>query len=272
MPKFKYEIYDIADGDINVREVSPEVFELNALVNSWAFHSETKTSKWLIKNFRVDMGGEFVSFACTGTKEELADFCLLRLREEHTNATRSATLTKVLNAVTGSEAKGDYKDLLAERLKRGGFEDEGAWVAHCMLSPRADLSLEALQVKTKDACAETAARKIMSDPGRRADTRAAAIRMLGANKSRQALLEMCTLLEDKSPAYKSEFLPPFREGYPFKERLAVSTIRPILEKQSREFPDASKSIGDIAYAQLKKATKKDFGKDRAKWGECVKAL
>ena len=272
MPDFRYEIYDLRDGDIAVRDNGAGELQLNALVNEWNFASGTRTSKWLIKNFSLNIGAEFVSFDCKGTKQDLADFCLLQLRGEQTNATRSAVIRKIMSAVAGQEVTESYSVLLRKRLEAGGFDREADWIAHCVLRPSADVSLAALQSKAKDPKLDWAACHVIVDSTRRADTRAAAMRLISASRNKKGLLEMCKLLQDTQSAYKPEFTMLFNKEYPFAERLGVKTIRPILEKQSKQFPDASKSLGDVAYAQLKKATKKDFGKDSARWAECIRKL
>jgi hypothetical protein len=107
-----------------------------------------------------------------------------------------------------------------------------------------------------------AARGMINDRSIRGDVRAAAI-MLLEKGDKDVLLALCDMLEDTTPAHKLEYSAIFRANYPFSDRLVVKTVRPIMEKQMKT--DWGNTIGDFAYARLKKIAKKDFGRDAQRW-------
>lgn len=235
--------------------------------------AEIKSSKWLFKSFNIVIIASATGIDCEGTREQLADCCLLRLRDERTNAMHSEKIKKVLRALTGTEPNGDYKELLQERLERGGFKDETEWMVACILSGIPELSLEGIAAADEshdERLCDTICR-IVVDRNTRSDVRAAAIELAAKKKDRKSLLALCDVLDDTSPADKTEYMPQFREGYPFSERMAVKTLRPILEDQMKHSPDASKTLGDLAREKLKKAAKRDYAKDAKRWRKWVGA-
>ena len=165
--------------------------------------------------------------------------------------------------MTGSEPKGAYKELLQERLRRGGLKDEAEWIVRCMRSESPDLALQAINAAVNDPRIRKAAREIINDCSIRGDVRAAAITLLGKSKDKDVLLALCDVLEDTTPADKLEYSAMFRASYPFSDRIVVKTIKPIMEKQMKR--DLGKTIGDLAHARLKKTAKKDFGTDAQRW-------
>jgi hypothetical protein len=64
-------------------------------------------------------------------------------------------------------------------------------------------------------------------------------------------------------------MAPCKDGYPFAERMAIKTVRPLIEKQQAAW--ASRTIGDLAHEALKKAAKKVFARDAARWRKWVES-
>jgi len=94
--------------------------------------------------------------------------------------------------------------------------------------------------------------------------------LTATNKDKPALLALCTVLDDDTTtAYRLEDLAPYKKGYPFRERMAIKLVRPLIEKQYAA--SAPKTIGDLAHDALKKATGKEWGRDAAAWRNWVEA-
>jgi hypothetical protein len=273
MPDFEHEVYDIADDDIRVTEMGGGTYALNVLVNQLTLKAEIKSSKWLLKSFNLVIFASATGIDCEGTKEQLADCCLLRLRAEQTNAVHLEKIKKVLRAVTGAEPKGDYHELLRERLERGGFKDETEWMVNSILSGIPELAIEGIGAAgdNHDARLRDAVCRNVVDRNIRPDVRAAAIELAARNKDKRSLLALCEALDDTSLTSMTEYMPQFREGYPFSERMSVKTLRPIIEDQMKHSPDASKTVGDLAREKLAKATRRDFGKNAPPWRAWVTA-
>ena len=90
-------------------------------------------------------------------------------------------------------------------------------------------------------------------------------------RDKQALLALCEAADDPNPAWKQDYLAVLAIDYPFSERPEIKSMRPLIEKMLQHEPNASKSIGDLACAQLKNITKQDFGKDTGRWRNWVEA-
>ena len=270
MPTFRYEAYEMGDDDISVAKTGDDKLAMNAMVTCLTLIAQSRTSPWLLKTFGFGMALSYVGFDCEGTREEIADFCLLRLRSDGTNAVHGERTRKVLARVTGSEPKGAYKELLQERLRRGGLKDEAEWIVRCMRSESPDLALQAINAAVNDPRIRQAAREMINDRSIRGDVRAAAITLLGKSRDKDVLLAFCDVLGDTTPADKLEYSAMFRASYPFSDRIVVKTIKPIMEKQMK--PDLGKTIGDLAHARLKKTAKKNFGMDAQRWRAWVDRL
>jgi hypothetical protein len=270
MPSFRYDAYDMGDDDISLTKTADGGLAMSALVTCLTLTAQSRTSPWLLKTFGFGMALSYEGFDCEGTREEIADFCLLRLQAHGTNALDGERTRKVLARVIGSEAKGTYKELLQERLRRGGLKDEAEWIASCMRSQSPDLALQAISAAVNDPRIRKTARGMINDRSIRGDVRAAAITLLGKSRDKGFLLALCDVLEDTTPTHKPEYSAMFRASYPFSDRLVVKAIRPIMEKQMK--PNLGKTIGDLAHAKLKKMAKKDFGMDAQRWRGWVERL
>ena len=60
-------------------------------------------------------------------------------------------------------------------------------------------------------------------------------------------------------------MPMLKKEYPFADLISVKAVKPIIEKQFKPPAEYSKTLGDLAEAQLKKLTKRNFGKDPQRW-------
>ncbi|HTG44849.1 MAG TPA: M28 family peptidase [Verrucomicrobiae bacterium] len=265
MPTFRYEAYEMGDDDIHLAKKGKDRLAMSAMATCLTLSAQSKTSPWLLKSFGFGIGLSYDGIDCEGTSEQIADFCLLRLRSHGTNAVHGEKTRKVLGRVTGTEPKGSYKELLQDRLRKGGFQDETEWIASCIGSESPDLALQAIGTVVNDTRIRKAALALISDQSVRGDVRAAAITLLGKSKDKAVLLALCDVLHEETPAHRREYSAMFREDYPFSERVVVQTVRPIMEKQMKA--DLAQTIGNLAHTKLKKAAKKDFGKDVRRWRE-----
>jgi hypothetical protein len=265
MPKYQFDASGLDDEDISLTKIVKSKSALNAMATCLSLTAQSRTSPLLLKSFGFSMGLSYDGWDCEGTHEQLVDYCLLRLRNDGTNEVYRARTRKVLSKVAGAE-KTD-KALMQERLRQGSFKDEGAWIASCMKSECPEVALQAISTALNDKRTRATACSLIADRTVRGDVRAAAITLLSRSRQKTVLLALCDALEDSTPANKREYAAMFRADYPFSDRIVVKIVRPIVEKQMK--PDLSKTIGDLAYAGLKKAAKKDFGTDAQPWREWV---
>jgi hypothetical protein len=267
MPAFEYELYPVEDEDIHLADLGDGRWALDVLLSPVTLRAEARRSKWLIESFSFVLGVGLDGINIEGTREEITDLCPLRLRQEQANAVRSQGLRKVLGRVTGTEPTTEFKKLLAQRLQRGGFKSEADWLAFCIGSGIPPLALEAISTDAKDehGAIRQALCQVIVDRSQRGDVRAQAIDWLRPGRNREVLLTLCSVVQDPSPALTRDCWAINRDDYYFADRLEVKTLRSECERQIRNFPNFSKSVGDVALARLKRATGKDFGKDSARW-------
>jgi hypothetical protein len=93
--------------------------------------------------------------------------------------------------------------------------------------------------------------------------------LIATKTDRAALLAFCDVLDDSALAYKLEYVPMCQAGYPFADRMAIKLARPFLEQQIAAW--GKRTIGGLAHEALKKATRKDFGKDAAQWRKWIES-
>jgi len=249
MPAYQYEIYDIPNYGFSFRTNNDGKCALSVMVNRFKIRAETKPTKWLIKGFRVDMVGFYEGMDCDGSLEQVLDYCLLRMRGEKTNASHFVKLQKVWERVGGTPGR-DYSTLLAERLKAG--QNETNWLVGCILSDCPALTLAAIEVagEMHNDQVQSALCSVIRDTKNRPDVRAAAITSIrkGNPAGVRALQEV---VGDATPAFQREYEPLLRDDYPFAGQIEIRTLRPLFEKQMKDSPTASKTVGELAKIQLK---------------------
>ena len=270
MPLFHFELYDIPDDAICIRRAKENRVTLNALANCWSMSAQVKSSKWLLRRFNANIGSSLDPLDCDGTRQQVADFCLLRLREARKFPQRSMAIKKVFNAVTQTDSLDSYGELLASRLGQGPCRDETDWIVGCVYSGCDSLALEALDaVKgNRDERVAEAVCRVISDHHNRSDVRAAAMRLVPGLANARARFILCDLLNDRTPAYQPDFMPMTRLDYPFSDRIAVKEVLHLLQKNSKQTP--SKTLGDLARKGLTKIAHKDLGPDPVRWRDWLR--
>jgi hypothetical protein len=271
MPKFQYEVCSVTDDDILLKDCGNGRQELHVLLSPVLLEGQSRRTKWLIESFSFVIYANFNGLDCEGTKEQVFDLCLLRLRNGQTNELHAKALEKVLQVVAGARPDESCEELVKERLKRGGFRDESEWIEACIRSDNPDVALEALSSKAddKNGSLHKAACGVIVDSKARGDVRALAIDVAMKKKDQEALLALCDAVGDASPALKREYVAMLSKDYPFGERPEIKAIRPLFEKMVEHEVNAKKTIGGLAQAELKKTSKVDFGKDGGQWRKWV---
>lgn len=266
MPKFSYEIATISEKDISLIDRGNGRYSLNVL-----FNPASVTVEKGFLGFTSFVGLSIEGIEGEGTKEQLADLCLLRLRRDRSNARHFKEIAKVSRVVTGAEVKGDYAAVLKDHLEQRGFKTESEWLVQCLACNCPELARAATECAfdTKDAGVRDAACRMVTDRKFRPDVRAAAIGVAGKCKDRKALLQLCNVLDDATPAFRKEYAAVFGKDYPFPG--AKETMLRLYEEIWKNFRDSKKTIGQLAVARLKTATKQDFRMDLQGWQKWVEA-
>lgn len=270
MPKITGKMFGVSDHDIHVAETTPGEFELHALIWQASGSVEVKHSKWLVNSFGGSLSASVDDMYCAGNREQLADCCLLSLRETQGKPGEAAAW-KVYRAVSRAAVTGSYSNLLAERLARGGFQNETEWITNCILSGTPTLTrLTLYQTEDRsDVTIRQVAARLMADPRQPADIRIAAMSLLAKSGDKPGLLAICNLVNDATPYHQTDCDPLVSTNNPFAERTIIRDLRAVSERLYAEKKDASGTIGREAREQLKRVAGKDFGTDATRWQQWI---
>lgn len=271
MPKFTFRVVGVSDHDIDVAETAPGMFELHVLIWHMDGDLEVKRSKWLVNSPAINLGTRLDELYCAGNREQLADCCLLLLRASRDNPARTVEARKIFSAVSGTAVTETYSSLLAQRLARGGFQNEAEWITNCILSGSPTLARLTLGTTANhaDASIRQVAVGVMADPWQRGDVRTAAISMVANSGDKAGLLAVCNLVNDATLYHQADYDPILSTNNPFADRRIIRVLRPVVEKLYGEEKDGSGTIGRLAREELKRATKQDFGTDATRWQQWI---
>jgi hypothetical protein len=268
LPAFNRQFYAIRDQDISVVQAGTNAFALHALAGGFVWITRTKNAFWPFKSSTVTMEPTLDTLDCEGSREQLTDFCLLRLRVDPTNTLRANAISKVLRAVTGAKAQGGYAEWLQARLAQAGGGAENEWLLSCLQSANPDLALAATWTAgdSRDARIQAAACDLLRNRELRVDVRQGAIHLAERHPNQAFLLSLAEVLDDPSRVHQRELCPQFLPGYPLTNSTTLWAMRPLLERRFSQFTN---TIGQRALQDLRQFTKKDFGGDVQAWKNWV---
>jgi hypothetical protein len=269
MPVLDREFYSMDDDDIRYVENGDGFCALHAMGYGFNLRAGCRKLLWFVKGFDVSMSLSYFGADCKGTRQEISDFCLLRLRGQRSNEVYSAQLRKVIQNLNATNSMGGYTQLLEQRLAAGGFKDEIDWIVSCISSRNPGLAIEALAAPGNVPRVREAVRKIVRDRSIRSDVRAKAVKLIAKSKDKNSLFVLCDVLDDPAPQDRLEYYALFDSDFPFANRVFIQTIRPLLEQRIKDDLKRSATIGALARSQLKKAAGRDLGDDPARWREWI---
>jgi hypothetical protein len=274
LPTYKHKLYDIRDQDISVVQTGADTFALHALATGFYWATQSKTTFWPFKSSTVTMLPTLDTLDCEGSREQLTDFCLLRLRADASNTTRPDStnkacveaMAKVLRAVNGAEPRGGYAEWSQARLEQAGFADDSQWLLSCLRSGNPDLAQAAIRAahNSEDSRIQAAACDLLVNRDLRADVRVDAMLLAQRHLNKVFLLSLAEVLDDSTPGYKRELCPQFLPGYPLANSTTFWAMRPLIENRFFEG-----TIGNHALWRLRRFTNKDFGQDAQAWKSWV---
>jgi hypothetical protein len=269
MPVLDRQFYSMDNDDIRYLENANGSCSLHAMSYWFNLRAGTRKLLWFVSGFGVSMSLSYVGADCKGTRPEISDFCLLRLRHHRSNEVYAAQTRKLIQNLNGTNSIGGYTQLLEQRLASGGFKDEIDWIVSCISSRSPDLAIEALSAYRDVPRVREAVCKIVRDRNVRSDVRAEAIKLIAKSKDKSCLFALCDVLDDPAPPDRLEYRALFNSDFPFANRVLIQSIRPLLEKQMKDTLKRSATIGALARSQLKKAAGRDLGTDPAPWREWI---
>jgi len=268
MPVLDREFYSIDDDDIRYVENADGSCSLHALGYWFNLRAGSRKLLWFVKGFGVSLSLSYFGADCKGTRQEISDFCLLRLHNYRSNEVCAQTRKLIQNLKGTNSVAGDTQ-LLEQRLAAGGFTDEIDWIVSCLSSRNPDLAIEALTAYRNVRRVREAVSKIVRDRYIRSDVRAKAMKLIAQSKDKNCLFALCDVLDDPAPQDRLEYYAFFDSDFPFANRVFIQSIRPLLEQQIKEALKRGATIGALARAQLKMAAGRDLGADPAPWREWI---
>jgi hypothetical protein len=269
MPKREYALYDIPDDLVSLRQTGPGRYRLDALVNMLTITIGPARSILFFPAPSISPGLE--ALKCEGSREQIADYCLVLMRDRKDRPVYAEALKRLFAKVTATEPGGICQDLLKDRLERGGFDDESQWLLHCIQDRCPDLSRVALNSAgpRDDPRICAAACRIAADPNVRADVRVAAVRVAVQTRTKDGLLVACDLLNDATVTTDTDFRRITDPNYTFADRAVVKIARAYIRNML--LIEVVRPLGNVARQELKQATGQDFGADAEQWRKWIRS-
>jgi hypothetical protein len=254
-------VYDLADDEVSLARSADGRWRLDVLLPTFAVHADLNL--WTRKG-GFGLSTEPLLYSCSGTIDEITDFCLLRWRRDSQNPTHGDAWSEVLTKVTGFDAGPRYNDWLAWRLERTSYEDESAWELAILERSNPELLRAALQVAAQIApdTADAATARIIRDTGIREDARSVAI---GLSKAPETLIALADVLADSTPLDQTAYNGYWDPSYVLYDHPYAKLARWVLDRWLREGNEFSATIGEQALKKLKAETKQNFGADADAW-------
>jgi hypothetical protein len=268
MPKFEHEVYELNDDEISLTLQENGKYLLAVLLAKAKFEGEV--SGWLFKHGGFGMSASFQAVDCEGTKEQIIDFCLLRLVSNPEDEACFRAWQKVLTAVTVAEQGQTYDEWMQWRIENSSWKNEKEWVLNLMRSNNPHLAVAAISSAQKIAGKETedVLCEIIGSNDVRADVRAEAIYALTEDTKPEALLALVNVLDDNTPCSSKEDNLYMYESYPFSDHPAIRMMNEMTENWYIE-KGKSITLGSEAEKRLRELIKKDFGKDGRAWRKWI---
>jgi hypothetical protein len=270
LPPFRYEIAGLHDEDILLTNLGNGEYELQALILPMVLSAESRSWLGIIKLPSVTLSGLWYGLEETGTRDQLSDLCLLRLKACQKNPVEAGNYLRLFQIVSGAATNATCKQLIQQQWHQEQCQDETEWVARLMLSGRPQLAMAAMNAARPDKTdrIRQAVCTLITDRSVRGDVRAQA--MAFPTRDKAVLLSLCAVLDDSSPAMRREYSPLFDPASPFADQPVVKSMRAMMmETALAVHPYAKKSLGDLARDHLKKAAGRDLGTDPEAWRRWV---
>jgi hypothetical protein len=269
MPKFEHEVYELNDDEISLTLQKDGKYLLAVLLARVKFKGEV--SGGLFKHGGFGMSASFQGVDCEGTREQIIDFCLLRLGSNPEDEAYFRAWQKVLTAVTGAEQGQTHGEWMRWRIENSSWKNKKEWVLNLMRSDNPHLAAAAISIAQKIAGkkAEDVLCEIVGNNDVRANVRTKAIYALTEDAGPEALLALVNVLDVNTPCHSREDNLYMYESYPFCDHPAVRMMNEMTENWYIE-KGKSVTLGSEAEKRLRELTKKDFGKDGRVWRKWIK--
>ncbi|MBN1362890.1 MAG: M28 family peptidase [Sedimentisphaerales bacterium] len=265
-----YVFTDVPDHLIFLEAVEPSEYRLEFL------HLTFSVGVRISGPSRVGLqvGCNFLPAMCTGTKDELTDYCLLLCRC-NAQDTQAEMWLRVMRHVTG-EKPTTYEEALRPRPAKGSWVDERAWILDCVHSRNRKLRYMAIVTLSKvlGSAGEPTLLGVLADPSSTVDDHQAVIRSINADSSAELLAAVARILSDQTEIkcrqqkfYEILTRPgtPF-EGYPLLP-LTVKSLKAWIDKEGQ----TPWTMADLAQERLGFATSHRFDKDVAAARQWIEA-
>jgi len=270
MPKFEHEVYELNDDEISLVLQENGKYLLAVLPARIKFEGEV--SGWLFKHGGFGMFFSFQDENCEGTKEQITDFCLLKLGSNPEDEAYLRAWQKVLTKVAGAKHGQTHDEWMQWRIENSRWKNEKEWVLNLMRSDNPHLAAAAIPGAQKIAGeeAEYVLSEIIRNNDVRANVRAKAIWTLSEDAGPEAMLALVDMLDDNTLCHSKEDNLHMHESYPFHDHPGVQMMNEMMENWYIE-EGKSITLGGEAEKKLKELTKKDFGKDMKAWRKWIEA-
>jgi hypothetical protein len=236
---FSYGAYDLVDDQISFVEIGPRQYDLHVLLPRLSGSYRIRGLIFKRGQAAFSFGFEFPN--CTGTPEEITDYCLLIWAQHLEDESFAPAWQKVMHTVTQIDPNWTYEQWLDWRLDKGGWPNEDEWLEDLTNTSNTQLS-SAARLRRQN---------------------------LAIEKGRfQVLLPLLDHLDDETPLDCNICTAVFKSAGPFADHPCVTNIRNELKKAERPRAECP-TFADAALETLRRLTGQRFGKNKNAWRKWI---
>jgi len=241
--KYQKEAYDLTDDLIDFNQTTAgQQYSLYALLPKISIPFEVGGLPFPQANFGLSYS--LNPFHCTGTSEQITDYCLLKWRENISDQSWCTSWQKVLTITTGTERLWNYDQWIKWRLSQSSWADEKDWVSALAKSSNLSLAAAANQIEMQIAV---------------------------QNGQYDKLLPLVDNLDNKTPCDLNDLCEKFlEEAGPFADYPCFFGLCREPNTQHKRFITCP-TPADSALQRLRTLTGRKFGKDKNAWRKWVEA-
>lgn len=240
--KYQKEAYDLTDDLIDFTQTTDgQQYSLYALLPKISITFEVGGLPFPKASFGFSYSPIALLY-CTGSIEQITDYCLLKWRKDINDQSLSRACQKLLAIVTATDRNWTYNQRLQSRLSEGSWADEKDWVSALTKSSTPSLAAEANQIEMQIAV---------------------------QNAQYDKLLPLVDKLNNDTPCDLNDLCEKFLEAVgPFADYPFFFGLCREPNTQHKRFIICP-TPADSALQQLRTLTGQKFGKDKNAWRKWI---
>jgi len=217
---------------------------------------------------------------CKGSKEDIIDYCVMRIKGINIPATAKMpelavslkeTYIKIFNNLTNEYHGLSLEEITDKHYQRKGFSSYDDWLNSLVDSNNPELAKGAIGFSSlSSGKIVDKFLTIIQNENIRADIRGEVIYKLAGQKKVCVLMAVSGLLDDETLMMKKNYDLEYDEEFPLAKHSYMLYFRKGMgnwyDTEGKKY-----TIAKVAHNTLKEITGKDFGKDKKAWQKWIRA-